>query len=60
MLISQHSFLMVRLQACPGEVVQRDSMTAKGVAQAVVRPLNSRLFNGVLHGNLDLSRKAAE
>jgi hypothetical protein len=30
---------MVRLQACPGEAVQRYSMTAKGMAQAVVRPL---------------------
>ncbi len=51
---------MVRLQACPGEAVQRDSMTAKGMPQAIVRPINFRLFNGVLHGNLDLSSKAAE
>ena len=27
-LIRQHSFRMIRLQACPGEAVQRDSMTA--------------------------------
>jgi hypothetical protein len=34
MLISEHSYRMVRLQACPGEAEQRDSMIAKGVAQA--------------------------
>jgi hypothetical protein len=50
-VISQHSFRMVRLQACPGEAVQRHSMTAKGMPQAVVRPLNSRPLNGVRHGN---------
>ena len=56
-VIPQHSFRMVRLQACPGEAVQRYSMTAKGMPQAVVRPLNSRLLNGVRHGNLDLGTR---
>jgi len=42
---------MVRLQACPGEAVQRYCMTAKGMPQAVVWPLDSRLLNGVRHGN---------
>jgi hypothetical protein len=56
-LIPQHSFRMVRLQARPGEAVQRHSMTAKGMTQAVVRPLNSRLLNGVRHGNLDLGTR---
>jgi excisionase family DNA binding protein len=48
---------MVRLQACPGEAVQRYSMTAKGMPHAVVGPLNSRLLNGVRHGNLDLGTR---
>jgi hypothetical protein len=48
---------MVRLQACPSEAVQRYSMTAKGMPQAVVRPLDSRLLNGVRHGNLDLGTR---
>ena len=56
-VIPQHSFRMVRLQACPGEAVQRYSMTAKGMPQAVVRPLDSRLLNGVRHGNLDLGTR---
>jgi hypothetical protein len=53
-VIPQHSFRMVRLQACPGEAVQGYCMTAKGMPQAVVRPLKSRLLNGVRHGHLDL------
>ena len=56
-VIPQHSFRMVRLQACPGKAVQRYGMTAKGMPQAVVRPLNSRLLNGVRHGNLDLGTR---
>jgi hypothetical protein len=56
-VIPQHSFRMVRLLACPGEAVQRYSVTAKGMPQAVVRPLNSRLLNGVRHGNLNLGTR---
>jgi hypothetical protein len=58
MVIPQHSFRVVRLQTHPGEAGQRSSITAKGMAQAVVRPLNSRFLNGIRHGNLDLWHEA--
>jgi hypothetical protein len=59
-MIPQRSFRMVRLQAFPGDALQRHSMTAKGMPQAVVRPLNSLLLNGIAVATWALTRGMME
>jgi hypothetical protein len=59
-VIPQHSFRMVRLEACPGEAVQRYGVTAKGMPQAVVRPLDSSFSTAFAMATWTLARGMME
>jgi hypothetical protein len=51
----QHSFRMVRLQACPGEAFCGDSVGAEGMSQDIWSPHNPRLLGGLLHHPLQFA-----
>jgi hypothetical protein len=59
-LIPQHSFQMVRLQACPGEAFCGDSVGAEGMSQDIWSPDNPRFLGGLLHHPLSSHAASAK